>query len=417
MRIKILAAVIVALVAGAAVPIYMLSYSGANQNQVQPTATSLGSARSCLLRLDDGVRGFAFKMYRAVLERYGLQNLVVSPYNIYEALLMLYEGSNSTTRAEIGRALGIDPECSVWDAYSELRNLVLNSSGEATLDLGSGIWVNATFYGSMRQEYIDNLRQYFQSVVREFPSLDKLVDDVNSYVENKTRGLIRRVMEMEYVDEQTAVVLLTVLYFNALWEKPFEPTDIVFTSIDGSEKTVEGMERSGEFYVYEDEDVVAALIPYNGSSYGMLIIMPKNVSGFGDYAKKLDPDVVRGIVGGMRKARVRLVMPKFEVETKMDDAKEVLRSLGVREVFEPYKADLTRMAHVNRGNLYVDRVVHAAKIRVFEEGTEAAAATAVIIRLVALVNEPAIVIDKPFIFMVIDMDNLIPLFIGQVTTL
>jgi len=415
-RIKILAAAIVALVAGTIIPIYMLTYGRANQSQTQ-TALDMSGAGSCLLRLDDSVKGFAFKMYRAVLERYGLRNLVLSPYNIYEALLMLYEGSNGTTRAEIGRALGIDPECSVWDAYRELRSTVINGSGAATLDLGSGIWINATFYRAMRQEYVDNLRRYFQSVAREFPTLNELVDDVNSYVENKTRGLIKRIMELEYVDERTAVVLLTTLYFNASWEEPFEPIDMAFTSIDGSEKLVKGMERSGEFYVYEGEDVIAVLIPYNNSNYGLLIIMPKNTSEFGDYTKKLNPDVVRGIVGGMSKVRVRLVMPKFEVETKMDDAEEVLRSLGIREAFEPYIADLTRMAHVKRGDLYVDRVIHAAKIRVYEEGTEAAAATAIIIKVTASIDERTVVIDKPFIFMVIDMNNLIPIFIGQVTTL
>jgi len=417
MNIRILAVLSIVFAVGAGFLSCIITNDRVTQDQLLSSNTAAESAKPCSMRLDDGAENFAFSIYRLARERYNLSNFVISPYNIYEALLMLYEASNGTTRAQIGKALGIDPVCSVWDAYSKLRGSVINSSGRATLDLSSGIWIKNAFYEYMREDYINNLRRYFYSAVKGFSTPNELVDDVNHYVENKTRGLIRKPMELEYVNEQTVAVILTTLYFNASWEKPFRPKNITFTSIDGYEKLVKGMERSGEFYIYEDKEVIAALLPYNGSSFGLLVIMPQNINEFADYAKNLNMSVVRGIVSGMQEVKTNLVIPEFEVESKIENAKEILMRLGINEVFDPGLADLTKMAHVGKGDLYVDRVIHAAKIDVSETGTEAGAATIIIIDKTSIDTERTVIIDKPFIFMIIDTNNLIPLFMGQITTL
>jgi len=160
--------------------------------------------------------------------------------------------------------------------------------------------------------------------------------------------------------------------------------------------------RYGEFYVYEDDDLVAVAIPYKNSSYELLILMPKDVEGFKNFVETLTIDKVHRIIENMKPRGV-------------EDAHRVLEDMGIREVFKPYIADLTRMANVEKGDIYVDSVIHAAKVRVYEEGTEAAAATVIIIKETAL--RPSIVINKSFVFMIIHRDLELPLFIGQITSL
>lgn len=395
------------------------SFEKASELPSPSTSSRYSTAPSAVcgkIDLMGAVKVFGFDLYRYVVRYRGYAtNLVVSPYNLFEALLMLYEGSDTTTREEIAHVLGIDPRCDVWESYSELRNSVLEGAGNATLELGSGIWVRDRFYRYVRPEYIENLAKFFKSIVREFSTEDEVLNDVNSYIENKTRGLIKKPLRREMIDPRTVVLLVTTLYFKAFWEKPFSPTTIAFKTIEGSTRRVPGMVRYGEFYVYEDAELIAVAIPYKNSSYEFLILMPKDVEDFKSFVETLTIDKVHRIIKDMEPRGVELAIPKFEIETRLEDAHRVLEDMGIREVFKPYVADLTRMANVEKGDIYVDRVIHAAKVRVYEKGTEAAAATVIIIKETAL--RPSIVINKPFVFMIIHRDLELPLFIGQITSL
>lgn len=414
--------VLLIIIVGSIVYVYIMAgYSFEKVSELSSLSTSSKYSTTPSVVCDkidlvDVAKVFGFDLYRYVVKYRGYaDNIVVSPYNLFEALLMLYEGSNTTTREEIANVLGIDSRCDIWVFYSKLRNLILEGAGNATLELGSGIWIRDRFYRYVRHEYIENLVKFFKSIVREFSKEDELVNDVNSYIENKTHGLIKRPLRREMVDFRTVVLLVTTLYFKAFWEKPFRPTIIVFESIEGSMKEVQGMERYGEFYVYEDNDLVAVAIPYKNSSYEFLIFMPKKIENFKNFVENLSIDKIHRIIEKMKPRGIELAIPKFEIETKLEDIHRVLEAMGIREVFKPYVADLTKMANVKKGDIYVDRIIHAAKIKVYEKGTEAAAATIIIIKETAL--RPSIVINKPFVFMIIHKDLELPLFIGQITSL
>jgi len=201
------------------------SFEKASELPSPSTSSRYSTAPSAVcdkIDLRSAAKVFGFDLYRYVVRYRGYAtNLVVSSYNLFEALLMLYEGSNTTTREEIANVLGIDPRCDVWESYSELRNSVLEGAGNATLELGSGIWIRDRFYRYVRPEYIENLAKFFESVIREFSTEDEVVNDVNSYIENKTRGLIKRPLRREMIDPRTVVLLATTFYLKAFWEKPF----------------------------------------------------------------------------------------------------------------------------------------------------------------------------------------------------
>jgi len=169
---------------------------------------------------------------------------------------------------------------------------------------------------------------------------------------------------------------------------------------------------SRDVKVARGEGYVAVEIPYKNTTVSMIIVMPENFTTIPARYRELVLDALSKL-GNTSAKSTYLIMPKLEVSLRLD-LKELLMELGVREVFMKGFADLTRMADVARGGICVDKVIHAAKIRVHEKGTEAAAVTAITIAVSAPAYEEEVRINKPFIYMLFDRGSNTILFIGHV---
>jgi serpin B len=390
--------------------IALLAVSQFRSGEVAPPVVVAGS-----LSLEDlvaRVNGFALNLYGLLLDSGG--NVVVSPFNVYVALTMLYEGSGSTTREELGKALGLDGD--TCRAYQQLLSMLpVGSGGNTTLYVANGAWLREGF--PFKEDYVSRVRECFGGEVKYFKpgDLDGLVGDVNGWVSERTNGLIRELLSRSDVDDRVVAVLISVVYFKSLWLKEFEPYGEIDFWTGRDRVKVKAMEVEGRHLkVVRGKDYVAVEIPYRDTSISMVVVMPEDFTNIKARHRELLQEALSRIDEARPGAYTHLVMPRFNITFK-SELKGYLEMLGVREAFKPRVADLTRMAHVQKGELYVDKVVHQAVIKVNEKGTEAAAATAVIAKVLSQpLYQEEVIIDKPFTFIIRDGESKIILFIGHV---
>ncbi|MFC1958272.1 serpin family protein [Chloroflexota bacterium] len=215
------------------------------------------------------------------------------------------------------------------------------------------------------------------------------------------------------IDALTRLVLTNAIYFNAAWQSPFEDdatTNGSFHLLDGGTVTVPMMRQTESFGYTEGGNYQAVELLYDGRELSMVILLPK-AGQFETFEESIDYKTVNGIISELENSQVSLTMPKFEFESEFS-LKSTLADMGMPAAFST-NADFSGMSG-NR-DLFIDEVIHKAFVSVDEAGTEAAAATAVIMRLTAMPAEPiSVTIDRPFIFLIRDIETSTVLFIGRV---
>ncbi|MBN2187622.1 MAG: serpin family protein, partial [Dehalococcoidia bacterium] len=236
---------------------------------------------------------------------------------------------------------------------------------------------------------------------------------INDWVSDQTEGRIEDLIPQGLINALTRLVLTNAIYFNAAWQYPFEEAatvDGTFHVLGGGEVTVPMMRQTESFSYAEGDGYQAVELPYDGRELSMVILLPE-AGQFNDFEDSLDVRQVEAIVKDLESGRVALTMPKFEFESSFG-LKESLAAMGMPVAFSG-GADFSGMTG-NR-DLFIADVVHKAFVSVDEAGTEAAAATAVIMQLTAMPEEPVeVTIDRPFIFLIRDIETGAILFVGRV---
>jgi serpin B len=236
---------------------------------------------------------------------------------------------------------------------------------------------------------------------------------INDWVSEQTEGRIEELIPQGLIDRMTTLVLTNAVYFNAAWSQPFDPEltqDGAFYPLDGAKVTVPMMRQTASLPYAEGDGYQAVEMAYDGNELSMVILLPAT-DRFETFESSLDAARVEGILQGLGYREVALTMPKFEFDAEFQ-LKEVLASMGMPVAFSG-EADFSGMTG-NR-ELFISEVVHKAFVAVDEAGTEAAAATAVIIAKSALPAEPVeMTVDRPFLFFIRDLQTGTVLFVGRV---
>lgn len=363
-----------------------------------------------LPQLTSSVNEFAVDVLKEVSRGREGENFVVSPMNLYVALLLLYEGAGSETAKQIAEALHLPPGSSACRAYEELLSkLPVGSEGGAKLLIANGVWLRKDF--PFKEGYVSRVKNCFNATVRQFSSVEGLSDEINSWVARKTSGMIRKLVDE--LTRDTEAVLVSALYFRGSWVKEFEYAGKLTFHTPSGDVRADFMKVTQELKVVKGSDYVAVEIPYRNTSIAMLIIMPKNLS---EFVENLTYPQLSNIIQTVRNAEpkeVEVIMPKFYVKSRYDMV-GTLKNLGIKEVFSN-SADFSRMANVGRGTLKVSQVIHAAAINVTEKGTEASAATAITVVLTAVPSnaQEIVRVDRPFLYLLIDTSTGTILFTGE----
>jgi len=376
-----------------------------------------------LAALVDGNSAFAFDLYQRLLEE-GDGNVFYSPYSISLALAMTYAGARGETERQMESALHFAlPQERLHPAFNRL-DLILATRGQGAEGKdGEGFRLHVVnrIWGQEGYEFLD---AFLDTLATNYGAGLRLLDfasgpeearvAINEWVSEQTEGRIEELIPPNVITGLTRLVLTNAIYFNAAWARPFNEDltkDGPFHLLDGGEVTVPMM-RQTEFFGYaEGAGYQAVELPYDGQELSMVILLPE-AGGFASFEESLDAEQVDRIVKNLQQQQVALTMPRFEVESAFS-LKDALAALGMPDAFS-MAADLSGMDGTQ--DLFIQDVVHKAFVTVDEEGTEAAAATAVVVALKsAPPQEPVeMTMDRPFLFMIRDIKTGTVLFVGRV---
>ncbi len=383
-----------------------------------------------LKALIDGNTDFAFDLYRSVAD--GDSNLFFSPHSISTALAMAYAGARVETERQMSETLRFDlPHDGLHAAFNALDlSLVSGEPGDDPdafrLNIANSVWGQQD-YGFL-PEFLDSLAVNYGDGVRPVDfqgNPDGSRMRINDWVAEATEERITDLIPQDAIDRYTRMVLANAIYFKAAWQHTFDEagtTSRTFHLLDGSESEVPMMRQQARLRYANGDGYQAVELPYEGGNVAMTILLP-DAGKFHQFEESLSGDAVDDILKQLENEQVRLTMPKFEVESAFSLA-ETLAAMGMPDAFDDTAANFSGMdGRVCRARgdicLLISDVLHKAFVSVDEAGTEAAAATAVIIGVTRAVGkEPVrLVVDRPFHFVIRQQATGAILFAGRVVTL
>jgi serpin B len=375
-----------------------------------------------LAELVAGNSKFAFDLYRQFSA--GDQNVFYSPYSISIALAMTCAGAEGQTARQMADAMHFTlPQDRLHPAFNKLA-LELASRSESEdlkpdqvfqLHVANSLWGQSGFH--FEQDFLDTLARNYAAGMRlvdyeKDPESARLM--INDWVSDSTNQKIKDIVPKGAIDPLTRLVLANAVYFKAAWLHAFQPEDTQpgdFHLEDGSTVQVSMMHQQDNFSSMKGEGFQAVELPYAGGQLSMLILLP-DAGSFGDVEARLDAELINSVVSSLRWGEVILTMPKFKFEWSRGLA-EGMNALGMQDAFNPGAADFSGMD--GKRDLFITNILHKSFVAVDEAGTEAAAATVVIVGATAIQPAPIeITVDRPFFFLIRDNPTGTVLFAGRV---
>jgi serpin B len=371
--------------------------------------------------LVEGNSAFAFELYQALKGEEG--NLFYSPYSISLALAMTYGGARGETAQQMADTLHFILEQERLHPAFNWLDAELASRGEGAEDKdGEGFKLNIVnaIWGQKDYEFLtdflDVLAENYGAGLRILDFMtetEKSRLTINDWVSDQTEGRIEDLIPQGAIDALTRLVLTNAIYFNAAWEYPFDEdttADGPFYLLDGGQITVPMMKQAESFGYTEGEEYQAVELRYDGGELSMVILLPE-AGEFEAFEEGLQAEQVDAIISGLQPTEVTLTMPQFEFDSEFS-LKDTLAGMGMPIAFSS-DADFSGMT--GNPELSISDVVHKAFVAVDEAGTEAAAATAVIMKNTAVPEAPVeVTMDRPFIFLIRDIETGAIIFIGRV---
>ncbi len=374
--------------------------------------------------LVQGNSEFALDLFHQIRNSDG--NLFYSPYSISSALAMTYAGARENTAREMAAGLHFNlPQERLHPGFNKLER-ELTSRGDIELPEESGdpfqinianaIWGQQNF--QFETDFLDTLARSYGAGLRLLDFVNKPDEsrqEINRWVEDETQEKIQDLLPEGSIDSDTRLVLSNAIYFNAGWQEPFQADrtkDGLFNTLDGEKIEVPMMEHdeSKTFPYFQEDGFQAFEMPYVGGEMSMLVLLP-DPGEFKSFEKNFSLELLEKIEDGLASQSLQLTFPKFEYESELSLAR-TLAGMGMPEAFSS-TADFSGMT--GGKDLFISDVFHKAFVSVDEEGTEAAAATAVVMKLTSMPVDPLeISVDRPFLFLIRDRVTGSVLFIGKV---
>ncbi len=365
---------------------------------------------------------FAMALYQLLKEKDG--NIFYSPHSISEALAMTYGGARNETEQQMTAALRFEIEQARLHAAFNALDAALASRGQGArgkddepfvLKVVNAIWGQKDY--KFEGKYLDLLAENYGAGLRILDFVQSPDDSrktINDWVAKETEQRIKDLLAEGTIDELTRLVLTNAVYFNGGWLNPFAEDatrDGTFNLLDGRKVTVPMMFQSESMGYVSGDGYQAVELKYDGEELSMVIILPE-AGTFKTFENSLDGRALDDIIAGIENNTVNLTMPKFEFDSEFG-LNEALSALGMPIVFDADQADFSGMT--GKRDLYITDVVHKAFVSVDEFGTEAAAATGVVMGITSAPLDPATVtLDRPFIFLIRDIATGAVIFTGRV---
>lgn len=358
--------------------------------------------------LSDGNAALAVQLYREFGAKEG--NLFFSPYSISSAMGMTYAGARGNTADEMKRTLHFRLEQSGMNSGFRSLNKALDANTQMSgqkLAIANALVLTG---GNVNNAYRKIVTTYYDAEI-----FGGGLEEINGWVKSKTEGKIDKILEE--LSTNSVCVILNAIYFKGVWEAQFDRKrtfDGPFKLVKGGEVKTPFMHRKGDFKLLDEKGFQALSLAYKGNTLSMVVLLPKTADGLPELENALYAEDLKGWLAKLDKQRVQKVsvyIPKFKLETQYDLAGP-FQKMGMKDAFSP-AADFTGMGW-KKGYLWIGQIKHKAFVEVNEEGTEAAAATAVeMVTKAAPVRDLVFRADHPFFFIIRDNETGTILFMGR----
>jgi serpin B len=335
---------------------------------------------------------------------------------------MTYEGAHGLTAEEMASVLNIQQDNESFHQYMQELYTYLNESSEYNISTSNALWPRIGY--QLLQDYIDIIETFYGGTVSEidYSNPEQAAEIINSWVENRTNNLIQDLVAPSEIDPVLTYLILTnAIYFKGAWEIEFDKdntTDREFTTSSGERIDVPTMclvNTEDSFNYTENDNFQVLELPYNGNEISMMIFLPKDDYESSDIVNSMNKDTYSELIDSMTIREVDIYLPKFKIKTPLYELNDYLKNMGMTTAFG-FDADFSGLDGV--GKLYINKVLHKAFIEVNGEGTEAAAATAVMMVLKSTGGDDMTRLefdcDHPFLFTINHKETGTILFMGTI---
>lgn len=377
--------------------------------------TAEGSEMKTLV---EGNNAFALQLYGKLQSQPG--NLAFSPCSISSALAMTCAGARGETARQMEQVLHFNQsQADLHPLFGRLDQALQEAKGDNELDIANSIWPQEKY--PFRQEFLNLLKQDYGATVTPLNyqrNAEQARVTINQWVDEHTQHKIAEIIGGGVLDGATRMVLVNAIYFKGTWVTQFPEQATypdTFYSRPEAQVTVPFMHVREDFRYGENDRLQWISLPYAGRKLEMLILLPRNRNGIGPLEKSLNAANLSAWTSKMSEEKVDVALPKFKMSSGFGLA-ETLRVMGMRDAFDPRKADFSGMDGQTHW-LFISAVLHQAYVDVNEKGTEAAAATAVLMTLWAdpkAETAKEFRADHPFIFVIRDSTTGSILFLGRI---
>jgi len=380
-----------------------------------PVAVDENATEESVASLVDIINAFSLDLYKDLCSQSD-ENEFISPYSIFVALAMTYEGAQGETAEQMQEVLGIPQDDNTMQcSFGYLYNL-LNQEKEYTLRTANALWTQEGF--PFLSSYLEYLENYYIAHAQDvdFSKAAQTADIINTWVEEQTNGMIKDFLSSGDIDPMTRLILTNAIYFKGDWKHAFDETDTTnsdFILPSGDSVTVPMMhftDTDVSFNYTETDAMQMVELPYKGDDVSMYILLPTE-NTMSDFEGMVTLENLTNWKHQMIPTTLQLSLPRFslEEEYRVDSA---LKTMGMTIPFTT-SADFSGIDGAQ--DLYIEKVKHKALVEVNEQGTEAAAVTSVHMALTAI--QPGVIMncDHPFLFFIQQNDTGSILFMGKVT--
>ncbi len=367
-----------------------------------------------ILEKDD----FTFAFYSEIAKNNEKSNIFFSPLSISTAFSMAYEGARENTASEIQQVFGFIPDDQKRQkAISDLLSRLNPENDWYNLNIANALWIKDGY--EIKQDYLDIAKTYYSSTVENVNFVtNNGIDRINSWVKDKTNDKIEKILEPGSTDEMTFMVITNAVYFKGKWSSQFDPQNTIekpFWTDKNNSVMIPMMREPADVYNYAETDNLQALeINYLGGYISMVVLLPKERDGLESLEQLMNKNKFESIKDSMTRQPLTVQIPKFEFETEYNLISP-LQNLGLHDAFDE---DMANFQGMTDEQVYLGQAVHKAFVNVNEEGTEAAAITALVFEVTSGPPDPIyeFTADHPFMFVIQEKDTGEILFIGRLVS-
>lgn len=340
------------------------------------------------------------------------ENALISPLSVLCALGMTANGAEGDTLKQMEMLFGISRQQMNEYLYGYIN--ALPQGEKYKLTPANSIWIKDMEGLKIQEDFLQANADWHNAEIYKAPFDNSTVEEINNWVNENTDGMIPTILNN--IPRDAVMYLINALAFDAEWQNIYESTQIrdgIFTASDGTKQDVEMM-YSDEHQYLEDDGAVGFIKYYVDEKYAFAALLPDEGTSLEDYTASLTAERLSELLANPQKITVKTAIPKFRCEYSVE-LNDILHHMGMTHAFDREAADFTSMGSCTEGPLYISRILHKTYISVDERGTKAGAVTAVeMLRATALAPEEVktVYLDRPFLYMLIDCEENLPVFIG-----